>query len=577
MKRTLIFLLFLLIGIMVPVKSAQAVPANPEPFTITQPDGTEITAYVRGDEWLHWTETDEGYTVLLDADGWWVYAQQAADGSLGVSLDGINPRLIAGVDDPNGLPQHLHEPYFNPREEKIAELTQSDAISLDGISLDSPYLKFTTPQPTLIIPLRFTNTAGNFGNIDPLYFQSLVFGPTSSNKFVADFYTQASFDKLNLVKAAETCGTANDGVTPWISINQPHPGTDPALENAVIAEAISKIDSCVQFNVFDTNQNNILSANELHLIFIAEGYEASYGSSPSYPAVWGHQGWFRTNAPIADGKKIASFAEWGTYILVGEYHYDHPLTMGILAHEFGHDLLWPDEYDTQPLDQDTDTFVIGERVGGIGNWSLMDGGSWNRVLGEFPGATPAFPDAWLKYYQGWINPLNYYAKSEIVKIARAEDNPITLLLYPNLNGVDWSLDYKPGTGEYFLMENRQKVLYDAGLPGCGILIYHIDETRPNTNDANATWNRPLIALEQADGLNELSVYSGPDWRGDSSDPYHGVPRQNAFTNTTTPNSRLYSGAVTNITVENVGACGTPMSAALNMNWPRLFLPVTLNQ
>ncbi len=42
----------------------------------------------------------------------------------------------------------------------------------------------------------------------------------------------------------------------------------------------------------------------------------------------------------------------------------------------------------------------------------------------------------------------------------------------------------PSSGEYFLIENRQKTGYDAGLPGSGLLIWHIDASKSgNTQDA----------------------------------------------------------------------------------------------
>ena len=65
-----------------------------------------------------------------------------------------------------------------------------------------------------------------------------------------------------------------------------------------------------------------------------------------------------------------------------------------MAHEFGHDVNWPDLYDT---DQS------GE---GVGEWSLMGSGSWGEstAAGHLPGDSPTHPDAFSLYYQGWITP-----------------------------------------------------------------------------------------------------------------------------------------------------------------------------
>src|SRR3712207_7293034 len=56
--------------------------------------------------------------------------------------------------------------------------------------------------------------------------------------------------------------------------------------------------------------------------------------------------------------------------------------------------------------------------------------------------------------------------------------------------------------EYFLVENRQHVGYDAALPGCGLLVWHIDETRTSSNSANADEKLKLVDLEEADGRSE---------------------------------------------------------------------------
>ncbi len=83
------------------------------------------------------------------------------------------------------------------------------------------------------------------------------------------------------------------------------------------------------------------------------------------------------------------------------------------------------------------------------------------------------------------------------------------LLRPNPGGVDWSFWSHSGSGEFFLVENRQQTLYDTGLRGCGLLIWHIDESVSFANDANADENHTLVWLEQADGLNELAGMSRP--------------------------------------------------------------------
>ncbi len=128
--------------------SAQAAPAAPIDFTLTQPDGTRFTARQWGDEWNHGTETVEGYSILKDpGTGYWVYAALQPDGSLAPGL--VDGRLqVVGKADPRAIPKHLRSTQLtaNPRAGARAAAGPS---SLNG--------KFTGIQPTLVILVKFLN------------------------------------------------------------------------------------------------------------------------------------------------------------------------------------------------------------------------------------------------------------------------------------------------------------------------------------------------------------------------------------------------------------------------------------
>ena len=64
-----------LIVMLLNVGSMQAVPAHPRAVRVQQPDGTSVTLQLHGDEWLNYTTTADGYTVVQDSRGCYVYAQ----------------------------------------------------------------------------------------------------------------------------------------------------------------------------------------------------------------------------------------------------------------------------------------------------------------------------------------------------------------------------------------------------------------------------------------------------------------------------------------------------------------------
>ena len=123
--------------------------------------------------------------------------------------------------------------------------------------------------------------------------------------------------------------------------------------------------------------------------------------------------------------------------------------IGVCAHELGHLLFgFPDLYDTDGSSE------------GIGNWCLMAAGSWGGG-----GDMPVHPSAWCKANQGWVTVDNGAAKRPC---RRSQDVKTSQTVYRL---------WKDGaTGnEYFLVENRQQIGFDASLPGGGLLVWHVDE------------------------------------------------------------------------------------------------------
>lgn len=231
---------------------------------------------------------------------------------------------------------------------------------------------------------------------------------------------------------------------------------------------------------------------------------------------------------------------------------------------------------------------------GIGMWGLMDQGSGNGS-----GLLPAYPCAWSRVFLGWCEPIVIDRGDHLPVAAWKARDPHKIYKIP-IN------DH-----EYFLIENRQRDVnrdgialgrdvhgnrvelkfdsngrlqilhegtlgvitqvdeYDFGLPGSGILIWHIDEEvlrrHLASNRVNADPNHRAVDLEEADGAQDigqsyglLSPGSGSQsgvpedafWSGNQIHKLVNNSAEVAFTPYTEPNSHSYSGAASQVFVTN---------------------------
>jgi len=241
--------------------------------------------------------------------------------------------------------------------------------------------------------------------------------------------------------------------------------------------------------------------------------------------IWSHK-WVIANGAVmaADGTQI--FA----YLTVPE-----DSRLGVCVHELGHLLFgWPDLYDTDNTSE------------GVGNWCVMGGGSWNGlgVGTSRPGDVPAHPSAWCKATQKWVNVVSQNQNARVT-ITDVQDSRTVYRLW------------KDGAfaSEYFLVENRQRNGFDRGLPGDGLLIWHIDDSiASNSNEFHYK-----VALVQADGSRDLERAAN---RGDAGDPYPGTAANATFDAQSNPSSDSYSAIPTSVAVRRIPASATDMTVDL---------------
>ena len=269
----------------------------------------------------------------------------------------------------------------------------------------------------------------------------------------------------------------------------------------------------VDFAPYDNDGNGFVDA------FIVVHSGAGAEETGDKDEIWSHK-WVFTGSPmVADGTKIFG------YLTIPEN-----CKIGVCAHELGHLLFgWPDLYDTDGSSE------------GLGNWCLMGGGSWNGN-----GDIPAHPSAWCKVNQGWVSVVN-----------RKSNRKVTIKDVKTGRQVQRLWKTGAAGKEYFLVENRQRTLYDRKLPGDGLLVYHVDENI----DGNEDENHPFIKLLEADGRNHL--HDGAN-RGDAGDPFPGSSQNGDLTNSSKPNAQSYGKVDSCVTITAISASGPSMTAKIGV-------------
>ncbi|HUV29930.1 MAG TPA: M6 family metalloprotease domain-containing protein [Acidobacteriota bacterium] len=217
-------------------------------------------------------------------------------------------------------------------------------------------------------------------------------------------------------------------------------------------------------------------------------------------------------------------------------------SMGVFCHEWGHILGLADLYD---LNSDSP----GD---GLGDWSLMAGGSWNGN-----GQTPAHPDAFTRAQAGFVDIVWLESNLYQVELPQVEHNRVVYGMK------DDPLGPSP---QYWLVENRQRVGFDAELPGAGLCIYHVDEAVPVQNNRF----RYRVALEQADGRNDLTYTGGSD----AGDSWPGSTNNRDFHDQSVPDSKNNFGVTTEVGVQMISNSDSLMYADLDVYFSRTWVELS---
>ena len=415
MKKLLSTMSFLLMTITV-----LAVPAKKGLWkTITLENGQEVKAQLRGDEFGHYWLT--------------------ADGKHYVAVDGQFKEETPAIRQSAALRR------AQAQQRRMARLTRPSANGVRRAQ-DSHF----GDKKGLILLVNFKDT--KFQEEDNQAFYNNVAntpGYTDDNGFVgsvADYFKDQSRDLFKLTFDVVGPVTVKNKAKYYGENDEA--GNDKHPEDMVVEAVTLAKDLVTDWKQYDWDDDD--EVDQVMIIYAGEG-EADGGSEDT---IWPHEWELKyvdMDFEVADGIRVNTYAVANE----GSMQYDD-LTgidyfaingIGTICHEFSHCLGLMDMYD-----------VSYSGNYGMGEWSLMDSGSYNG-----DGFIPSGYTSYDKYCIGWIQPTEL-TTAQSVSDMKALTDADDVFIIKNAAHPD----------EYYLLENRQQKGWDAGTPAKGMLILHVD-------------------------------------------------------------------------------------------------------
>ncbi len=513
-----------------------AAPAAPDVRqTFLQADGSEVTLRLWGDEYVHGWESTDGYTVLHNsATGMWEYAVKDSDGRL----------VSSGLGMGSGpAPASSHLRPSTAVQNDLRSAAGASALGMPTSNVPPPF--GTGNTKVLFIMVEFSDEACSYTGTEMQdnLFGGLATGPGDLD----DYFREVSYGKLNMV------GTVAGGIGGCYTLPETKDYYDAEgmdRDEELVKDAVDEADGDVDFSQFDNDGDG--KVDVIGIIYAGGGAHDGCDADADGD-LWPHSSGLGADYATSDGVDVNRFIIQSEITYgVSDSNCDEMQTIGLFAHEFGHSLGLPDLYDTD------------DSSPGVSRWSAMASQYISTVnLSD----TPPHYDAWSKSFEGWTTPADMTGVSGEVVLGQVSDTDDVIRLLANPDGVEVG-----GSGEYFLLENRQNSGFDQGLPGCGILIWHIDEAKSNNQqEGHDAVNHRLVDLEQADGLAELNI-DGKS--ADAGDPFPGSTNNQLWDEGSNPHSLLYSGlpADTTVRAANFSECQAAMT--FNIGDPRADVSIS---
>ncbi|MBQ1185261.1 MAG: M6 family metalloprotease domain-containing protein, partial [Muribaculaceae bacterium] len=486
---------------------ALAVPANPNPYVVTQPDGPRISVRLCGDEYYHYYTTEDGTPVTLCDDGFYRYTTIDAQNNLVASANVVGKVNASVLPDKKSVMQRHKELHKVNKTRMSVKLPEAQAPMrsaarnagsnggvVKGIIVLAEFQdqKFTFSQKAINDKMNKVGYTDEYGSIG-----------SAHDYFVAQSYGQfqPEFDVVGPVTLSQNMA--------YYGAN--YQGANDIRPHEMVAEACQLASQQGLADMSDYDHDGDGWVDLVYVIYA--GYPESSGASGEtiWPHAW-HIYYGAGKTVIVDGVQLDAYACSAELNGNSGSNLDG---IGTFCHEYSHTLGLPDFYDI-------------DYSGAIGMswWSIMASGSYGAN-----GYIPIGYNAYEREFCGWL---------EFNELTG--DASITM---PELT-TDKTAAYKitsTNPNQYITIETRCRKGWDMALPSEGMMVIAVDYNKKawDSNGPNDDPNRQRFKLIPAD-----NNWSESDLYGDLY-PYGG--------NTTLSSSSVPKMKVHNTTINGKSITG----------------------
>ena len=372
-----------------------------------------------------------------------------------------------------------------------------------------PSLVTTGKQRGLVILMQFTDqkfVTENPQTTFKRFFNESGYTDGGNAGSVKDYFLRQSYGKLEIDFDVVGPYTTQYRMAYYGGITESSNDARPAL---MVAEAVDAAKNDVDFSNYDWNGDG-----EVDQVFVVyAGYNQAQGADEA--TIWPHE-WSLNAGGYSrkyNGKTINTYGCSSELMGNGVNNTGVLDGIGTACHEFSHCLGLPDMYDTSSNGSNF----------GMGDWDVMCSGSYND-----DSHTPAGFTSYERMFSSWLTPTEIKDMTRINGMKPLASDAEAYILYNEKN-----------RNEYYMLENRQPVGFDRGLPGHGLLIVHVEYNQDawTSNTVNNIASRQRMTIIPAD--NQLYPYNS----NMAGDPWPGTTGNTALTNFTSPAATLYSANV----------------------------------